>query len=1187
MSDRFGSIEIDQPGVPAGTDAGKRGSGGRSRPPRKPQASRSPSGRGSKNWFWLVLAVFIIAVYSGAGFFGVPYYFTKIFPNRLYRDTGMLFIAEDLQFNPYTFVLKTGPAQIVDGSGDKIVTLESFFTSLRPLSLLRRDMVCTRVRIDSPEIHVVRDGSGKYNLGKLINTDAGDYDKEIIHFSDLPFFFSLNNITVRRGKITFNDQPESRTHTVENIELELPTFSNIPVPVKTESFMRPHFSAVINGSPIELNSQTKISDSGDEHEINNLTWALNDIDLQTYVNYLPFSLPFELIRGRAKGTVDLSFDPGAEKGRKFSFDFSLQLLDTEFTANQEALSLNTPDALIQGELLPVSRTLAFSMISLDKPMLRSTGSSLLHNLDQVMASRSTKEQQELNAKPPINLAINTLTVQGGLLALFAEKKEKNPVAQWQEIRLDLQQYSSGAAESGDKSQASFQVSANLAGSPATFTWKGSLAPDGSCAGPMKIERHQAGLLFQDMDIPYLSGIKGTATIDGQLRFFPGKAKDGSLPYEIDKASLKVDNFAITESGRTFLSAASIQAGPVVKSAGEFDLGAVAVEDGVLSLLSGQLPAFFNNFTDKTAGTGIGSLSFSGSAALQTGASPQTKLTFEKFQLKAGSLNVAKPAKNLELNAESSSGGSVKMAGTVKLRPFQLGSDIQFQKLPVQTVLPLFSKAPFVQQTSGVMEGEGKLLTPDFGFKGAISTSAISLDHPDFPALTWQKSSFTEVDFTSNPLQLKIVEASIDSPELALVLSSSDGYPIAGLRSFFQEHFPPQSTTAGDSKNRRGGPPLDIKTISFANGSFSVNDRRVSPEWKASVQDFTAKIIDIYSAASAKASFFSATGTLDRVPFTLSGNLDIFGEKDNSDFTCSLSAFPLASFREQLQQNDTLNPDQTTFDLKFKSTSTNDISRKTGEIVFSGLKAVPGFKETALTLAFLTNADGETRFTFDFEDQEPGRYEALFEQILSLYNTTMIKGAVSPLLLANGEFDELIGSDFIEFSPGEIMLSENGRNVLTRYTALLIAHPGIGLVLSGGCDSEKDYAAVREQLEISEQTRVDNINEKLLAERQAEKTAYEERLAEQKKKFEQTGVIAEIDMPQSLMVDFTPVEPVPVAVDEVMLLELAERRLDIIKQFFTSQLALEPGRIKVNSSLELPEKEQQVNGVKITLIPVEP
>ncbi len=1186
MSDRFGSIEIDKPGVPPGTDTGSRGGGGR-RPSRKPQASRRPSGRGSRNWFWLVLAVFIIALYSGAGFFGVPYYFTKIFPNRLYRDSGMLFIAEDLRFNPYTFVLKTGPAQIVDGSGDKIVTLESFFTSLRPLSLLRRDMVCTRVRIDSPEIHVVRDGSGKYNLGKLINTDAGDYDKEIIHFSDLPFFFSLNNITVRRGKITFNDQPESRTHTVENIELELPTFSNIPVPVKTESFMRPHFSAVINGSPIELNSQTKISDSGDEHEINNLTWALNDIDLQTYVNYLPFSLPFELIRGRAKGTVDLSFDPGAEKGRKFSFDFSLQLLDTKFTANQGALSLNTPDALIQGELLPVSRTLAFSMITLDKPLLRSTGSSLLQNLEQVLASASSKEQQELNAKPPINLTINTLTVEGGLLALFTEKEQKDPVARWQEIRLDLQQFSSGVSGSGDKSQASFQVSANLAGSPASFSWKGTLAPDGSCSGPMKIEKHNAGLLFQGMDIPYLSGIKGTATIDGQLRFSPGKPKDGNLPYEIDKASLKVDNFAITESGRTFLSAASIKAGPVVRSAGGFDLGTVSVEDGVLSLLAGQLPAFFDKFTDKTAGPAIGSLSFSGSAALQTGASPQTKLMFEKFKLKAGSLNVAKPARNLELDAESSSGASVKMAGTVKLRPFQLGSDIQFQKLPAQAVLPLFSKAPFIQQISGVMEGEGKLITPDFGYKGAIRTSVISIEHPDFPALTWQNSSFTEVDFTSEPLQLKIVEVSIDSPELPLVLTSADGYPVAGLRSFFQDHFPPQSSTADGAKNRSGGPPLDIKTISLENGRFSVNDRRISPEWKASVQNFAAKIKDIYAAASAKASFFSATGTLDQVPFTMSGNLDIFGEKDNSEFSCSFSAYPLASFKDQLQQTETLNSDQTTFDLNLKSTSSNDINRKTGEIVFTGLKAVPGFKETALTLAFLTNADGETRFTFDFEDQEPGRYEALFEQVLSLYNTTMIKGAVSPLLLANGEFDVLIGSDFIEFSPGEIMLSENGRNVLTRYTALLIAHPGIGLVLSGGCDSEKDYAAIKGQLEISEKKRVDDINEKLLAEREAEKTRYEERLAEQKKQFEQTGIIAEIDMPQSLLQAFTPVEPTPVAVDEVMLLELAEKRLDIIKQFFTSQLALEPGRIKVNSSLELPEKEQQVNGVKITLIPVEP
>jgi len=47
-------------------------------------------------------------------------------------------------------------------------------------------------------------------------------------FSELPFLFSLNNISIREGSVTFQDVPAATTHTVEQIELDLPSLSNFP-----------------------------------------------------------------------------------------------------------------------------------------------------------------------------------------------------------------------------------------------------------------------------------------------------------------------------------------------------------------------------------------------------------------------------------------------------------------------------------------------------------------------------------------------------------------------------------------------------------------------------------------------------------------------------------------------------------------------------------------------------------------------------------------------------------------------------------------------------------------------------------------------------------------------------------------------------------------------------------------------
>jgi len=101
---------------------------------------------------------------------------------------------------------------------------------LAPLSLLRHDLVSNSLAIRGIEMNIVRSHDNRYNITDVFSVKRTGTASDIISFSELPFLFSLNNISIREGSVTFQDVPAATTHTVEQIELDLPSLSQFPLP---------------------------------------------------------------------------------------------------------------------------------------------------------------------------------------------------------------------------------------------------------------------------------------------------------------------------------------------------------------------------------------------------------------------------------------------------------------------------------------------------------------------------------------------------------------------------------------------------------------------------------------------------------------------------------------------------------------------------------------------------------------------------------------------------------------------------------------------------------------------------------------------------------------------------------------------------------------------------------------------
>ncbi|HSH14243.1 MAG TPA: DUF748 domain-containing protein, partial [Desulfurivibrionaceae bacterium] len=70
-----------------------------------------------------------------------------------------------------------------------------------------------------------------------------------------PFQFAIRNIEIQGGQISFHDLPKKTDHTVTDLNVGIPSLSNLPYQVET--YIQPSFSAVINGTPFAVGGQSK------------------------------------------------------------------------------------------------------------------------------------------------------------------------------------------------------------------------------------------------------------------------------------------------------------------------------------------------------------------------------------------------------------------------------------------------------------------------------------------------------------------------------------------------------------------------------------------------------------------------------------------------------------------------------------------------------------------------------------------------------------------------------------------------------------------------------------------------------------------------------------------------------------------------------------------------------------------
>jgi len=1106
--------------------------------------------------------------YALAGFWLLPAYLQKALPERVSESTGMDLSIAAMDFNPFTFTFTGQDIQldIPQPTGTveerRLLHIDHLIAGFAPFSLLRNDLVTNALVIEGLDLNIVRSRDNRYNIENFFAAKRQGASSDIINFSELPFLFSLNNISVRGGRITFQDIASATTHTLDQIELDLPSLSNFPF--ETSNLIHPRFSGRFNGSKIELTGQAAIAGNpADQAGETKLSCNIKDLDVPLYFNYLPASVPFTISKGKADGKLELSFTRGSkEKEASLSLDFSGRFVDFAVTGKDGSFEAAIPDGILEGSLTPLDRQVKIRKLTISKPAVKSQAATLFELLFPMLQPAGRNPPAGQSAGSLERLGIDLLEITDGTVELASKDKPKPQ--SWSAVHASITGFSwSAAPQSQESATGTFRFSGEESGSGTIFEWHGDVSKPMTFSGPARIDNLPAASLLTMIGLAPDSIRSGSANLLGKLEISGIPGDNGHLSADCSEVEATFQNLKLAAGKNQWLDAAALKLTGLAKKHDRIHLGALSIENGTVTIESGNLPEPFLALAAKDSRLTLDAIDYTGSITVNGRNAPPLRLT--SVLLQAASLNgKAATGDTVLFSAKVNDKGNFKAKGTARLTPLNAMLNIGFSGIEASALLPRFTSDPILAGARADVSGKGQLSLPGPSYTGDLNLDGAVFKSAGRELTGWKRCGIHGLSYVRSPFRLTIDQMDIDAPALAWQRASAEKHPAVQFGAFVQQLLPAGLTKPGKENRDGNGPSFAIKTVSIANGEIKYGDNRHDPPWQAPITALKGTISDIRFPGAAELSRFAFTGTIDQTPFALNGSADLLGSVPRGETTFRAAGLSLPTFGRYLPSDIGLDGRYGSFDIESTGSWRDGRLIEQTQLVFSGVQAISPESDAALPLALLKNSDGKIPLKVRIErDLEAGSIPVL-EQAMAVFKRQVIKAKVSPILLTDGDFADLVGNEFIEFQPAEFSPTEGGQAVLSRFATFLKAHPYVGVKIVGAADRVIDGEAMNAQLERLENQRVAEENERRKAIWQKKRDTELERRRSQIDSSQ--GFIEE-----DLMADFpefVPLKPAPVGFQEPMLAELARNRATLAQRLLAEQLASAPSRISVSREVQI-------------------
>jgi uncharacterized protein involved in outer membrane biogenesis len=239
-----------------------------------------------------------LAVIGVIGFFILPPIVKSIAIEQLAAALHRPVTIRSISVNPYALSLSLDGVTVQEREGTQtFVGFDQLYLNVEAASLFRGGLVIGEIRLVNPKLNIVRLPDNRYNFSDLLEAMLAKPK------TDEPApLFSLNNIQLAGGEVSFDDQTVHDKHHVTGIKLTLPFISNMAYAVG--SFVEPAFAATVNGAPLDIKGKSKPFSDTRESE---LSLDIDDFHLAKYLEYSPLALPISIKSGVLDSKLKLVF----------------------------------------------------------------------------------------------------------------------------------------------------------------------------------------------------------------------------------------------------------------------------------------------------------------------------------------------------------------------------------------------------------------------------------------------------------------------------------------------------------------------------------------------------------------------------------------------------------------------------------------------------------------------------------------------------------------------------------------------------------------------------------------------------------------------------------------------------------------------------------------------------------------
>ncbi len=1042
----------------------------------------------------------LIVLYAVVGFFVLPPVIKSVAIKKLSEELNREVSLGDVKVQPFALSVEVRDFTIKDRDRSQtFVSLGRLYMSFKTISIFKRALVFSKVTVERPSLRLVRNEDMTYNFSDLIDKARKKPPTE-----SKPLKFSLNNIQISKGAITFIDRPKDKEHLVTDLSVAIPFVSNFSYYVDT--YVLPSFAASVNGRAVAIMGKTKPFKESREtvFEVD-----LKDVDIPYYLAYLPVKMNFRVLSGLVDMKTNISFIE--YRGRQPSVNVSGNVAFKTFKvvdgSDRQLFSLPLLTLSIASTDLMAKRV-DFSSIdvrSLEINLARDARGRW--NFSSLLPEKPGKKEErpsgeETGKSPGFIVNANSIRLTGGRISFSDASAPASPFkTDLEDIEVKIDRFST-IRERKSAAEISFRTEAGE-----SFAGKGEFSVEPPVStGTVEVK----GVKLKKYSPYYrknlLFDIEG-----GEVELTTGYAVERTgkdFGMKLSGLSSVLSSLRMKKKGEKddFLSipVVAIKGTDIDVAKKEIAVGELSTQKGTLRIRRLREEGInVASLTRPTEGAG-GKLA---KPEKKGGEKPWSitlkKVEAERYAVKMEDLTMADPVAfsidRIKLTGENISTvrnsrgraslsfqigkkGYFSSSGSVGIEPALLNLRVNAKDLDITPFQPYFTERVKILVTDGSFTGKGTLTLsykketgPKVVYKGeallAHFSSVDKTNADDF--LKWDSLYVKGIDAGYSPVKVKIDEIAL-TDFYSKVIVNADGS--LNLQDIMEEGGKKKEDIAAEKQagvpagEQKAEKQIAIDRVTLQGGTINFSDRHIKPNYYANLKEIGGRISGL-SSEEQKFADVDLRGKLeDYAPLEITGKVNPLREDLFVDLKMDFKNMDMNSLTPYAARyaGYTIQKGQLSFSLQYlivkrKLDSQNHIFLD--QLSFGDRVDSPDATKLPVkfAVALLKNRKGEINLDIPVTGEIDDPKFRLGRIILKVLLNILTKAATSPFALLGALFGGGEELGYLEFDYGGSAINEGGMKKLDTLIKALNERPSLKLEITGHTDVEKDREGLRQYI----------------------------------------------------------------------------------------------------------------------------